>query len=510
MKIFKLNINDKEVSLIVCETLKVYISEKTIVMLKGKTILNKIPVTAEEIARAVSSEGVDKVIEKLDGVFSIAIYHGNAIFLGRSIHSGPGLYYCVNDTEIYVSNTISDIKSWKTNLSCTLNIKMAERYLSGRQTVTNDTLITNVYKVNNGEYICFDCKTEPFIYKDEFTVTRKSQSTVDAIISNIEMLQERREKALLFSGGLDSALIFHSLKEADNSFSAYHFVSDDSKDSEKEFARQYCVKYGVKFIEVNKSLDFNEQLYYGLNPSEPDEVPLVFERSDELDIQQGLKSDELLFLSGHGGDHIFGQNPSVFFGIDALRDRGLRFMHKKMVEYANLKGRKYKDLLFSNISELKQVRSMRSLAKHSHISDMRLAAAQLFCSDNAGRVNIYTPFLHKNIVQHYADIPVYELFNQQFDRHPVRSEAFQRFGSDIFMKKTKRSSSQLIFRILSQKQDEIKNAIAQSHVTEILDINDIELNKILYENTTVRLTLELPYILNLYRLAKFMQLQHIE
>ncbi|HAM6999673.1 TPA: microcin J25-processing protein McjC, partial [Escherichia coli] len=117
---------------------------------------------------------------------------------------------------------------------------------------------------------------------------------------------------------------------------------------------------------------------------------------------------------------------------------------------------------------------------------------------------------HKNIIQHYAGLPVFSLFNQHFDRYPVRYEAFQRFGSDIFWKKTKRSSSQLIFRILSGKKDELVNTIKQSGLIEILGINHIELESILYENTTTRLTTELPYILNLYRLAKFIQLQSID
>lgn len=47
-------------------------------------------------------------------------------------------------------------------------------------------------------------------------------------------------------------------------------------------------------------------------------------------------------------------------------------------------------------------------------------------------------------------------------------------------------------------------------IIEILGINHIELESILYENTTTHLTMELPYILNLYRLAKFIQLQSID
>lgn len=220
--------------------------------------------------------------------------------------------------------------------------------------------------------------------------------------------------------------------------------------------------------------------------------------------------DDLLYLCGHGGDHIFGQNPSELFGIDAYRSHGLMFMHKKIVEFSNLKGKRYKDIIFSNISAFINTSNGCSPAKQEHVSDMKLASAQFFATDYTGKINKLTPFLHKNIIQHYAGLPVFSLFNQHFDRYPVRYEAFQRFGSDIFWKKTKRSSSQLIFRILSGKKDELVNTIKQSGLIEILGINHIELESILYENTTTRLTTELPYILNLYRLAKFIQLQSID
>ncbi|EDW6064604.1 lasso peptide isopeptide bond-forming cyclase [Salmonella enterica subsp. enterica serovar Oslo] len=507
---FKLKLNDKIVRLNVCDTLSFFQNESIIVMIKGEASLNNIIATSEEVARAIESEGTTKVIDNLSGVFCILIYHKNAIYMGRSIHSGPCLFYFIEDSTIFVSDKISDIKEWNHDLVFNLNIKSAEHYLSGNRTIIQESMITGIYKINNGEFFHFDYQLKPLLLNDEFSVARNTHSVIDNIIDNISMIQGKRDVALFFSGGLDSALIFHSLKESGKKFSAYHFLSDDSDDSEKEFARMHCLKYGVSFIEVNKKLNFNEELYCELNPDSPDEVPLIFESSDELDISQGLINDERLFLCGHGGDHIFGQNPSALFGIDALRNCGLIFMHRKMVEFATLKGKKYKDLLISNISTLKNVSRLHSPAKEDHISDMRLAATQFFCTGINGRVNIFTPFLHKNIVQHYANMPVYDLFNQQFDRYPVRDEAFRRFSSDIFWKKTKRSSSQLIFRILSGKNSEIKNAIERSGLIDALNINHMELKRILYESTTIRLTEELPYVLKLYKLAKYIQLQNID
>lgn len=510
MEIFNVKLNDTSIRIIFCKTLSAFRTENTIVMLKGKAVSNGKPVSTEEIARVVEEKGVSEVIENLDGVFCILIYHFNDLLIGKSIQSGPALFYCKKNMDIFVSDKISDIKFLNPDMTFSLNIKMAEHYLSGNRIATQESLITGIYKVNNGEFIKFNNQLKPVLLRDEFSITKKNNSTIDSIIDNIEMMRDNRKIALLFSGGLDSALIFHTLKESGNKFCAYHFFSDESDDSEKYFAKEYCSKYGVDFISVNKKINFNEKLYFNLNPNSPDEIPLIFEQTDEEGEGQPPIDDDLLYLCGHGGDHIFGQNPSELFGIDAYRSHGLMFMHKKIVEFSNLKGKRYKDIIFSNISAFINTSNGCSPAKQEHVSDMKLASAQFFATDYTGKINKLTPFLHKNIIQHYAGLPVFSLFNQHFDRYPVRYEAFQRFGSDIFWKKNKRSSSQLIFRILSGKKDELVNTIKQSGLIEILGINHIELESILYENTTTRLTMELPYILNLYRLAKFIQLQSID
>lgn len=94
------------------------------------------------------------------------------------------------------------------------------------------------------------------------------------------MMRDNRKIALLFSGGLDSALIFTHLKNQVTN-SALIIFSDESDDSEKYFAKEYCSKYGVDFISVNKNINFNEKLYFNLNPNSPDEIPLIFEQTDE-------------------------------------------------------------------------------------------------------------------------------------------------------------------------------------------------------------------------------------
>lgn len=478
------------------------------VMLLGTLLLNGKPVTAEGIAIAVVSDGMHKVVSALSGVFCIFIYYNNTIVMGRSMHSGPQLFYRIDGTVVYISDKISDLAKSQ-GFSCTLNLSIAKNYLNGCSENGNETFINGINKINNGEFLEFDWQLSSTLLIDEFCIAKSTHSVIDDIIYNVGIAHERRDITLLFSGGVDSALIFHALKESGYNFSACHYVSDYSNDSEKHFARAYCLKYGVPFTEVKKDHDFNEERYDELNPDVPDEIPLALESQYDTELGFEINNNDMFLLCGHGGDHIFGQNPSILFGLDAFRDHGLRLMHKKMVEYASLKGKKYHDILIANMSALKQEPAQFSLAKDEHISTMRLAASQFFSLDMNNKVKTFTPFLHKNIVQHYTKLPVFELFNNNYDRYPIRLDAFRRFSSDIFWKKTKRSSSQLIFRILSEKQSVITNIIEQSGLCEALNINQNEMKDDLYENTTIRLTLRLPYLINFYRLSKFMQLHKV-
>lgn len=113
---------------------------------------------------------------------------------------------------------------------------------------------------------------------------------------------------------------------------------------------------------------------------------MIFEQTDEEGEGQPPIDDDLLYLCGHGGDHIFGQNPSELFGIDAYRSHGLMFMHKKIVEFSNLKGKRYKDIIFSNISAFINTSNGCSPAKQEHVSDMKLASAQFFATDYTGKL----------------------------------------------------------------------------------------------------------------------------
>lgn len=96
MEIFNVKLNDTSIRIIFCKTLSAFRTENTIVMLKGKAVSNGKPVSTEEIARVVEEKGVSEVIENLDGVFCILIYHFNDLLIGKAFNQAP-LYFIVKE-----------------------------------------------------------------------------------------------------------------------------------------------------------------------------------------------------------------------------------------------------------------------------------------------------------------------------------------------------------------------------------------------------------------------------
>ena len=51
---------------------------------------------------------------------------------------------------------------------------MAEHYLSGKSNSNQESLITGIYKVNNGEFIKFNNQLKPVLLRDEFSITKRT------------------------------------------------------------------------------------------------------------------------------------------------------------------------------------------------------------------------------------------------------------------------------------------------------------------------------------------------
>ncbi|EKS6646015.1 hypothetical protein QCD58_004945 [Enterobacter hormaechei] len=115
----------------------------------------------------------------------------------------------------------------------------------------------------------------------------------------------------------------------------------------------------------------------------------------------------------------------------------------------------------------------------------------------------FSPLISLSVIRSRLAVRYEDNIRAGHDRAGIRREALTRFRDPVFTKKTKRSSSQLIFTIIRQYEDELI-AFVVRHGTNILDNPEAMIEEIRY-NAHVELNGTLPQILSLIELMIFSQ-----
>lgn len=153
---------------------------------------------------------------------------------------------------------------------------------------------------------------------------QKNNSTIDSIIDNIEMMRDNRKIALLFSRRIGFCINFHTLKESGNKLLRLSFFFWWIWWQWKYFAKEYCSKYGVDFISVNKNINFNEKLYFNLNPNSRTKSLWYLNRQMKK-VKVSPHRRWFIISMWSRWRSYFRTKSFELFGIDAYRSHGLMF-----------------------------------------------------------------------------------------------------------------------------------------------------------------------------------------
>jgi len=250
--------------------------------------------------------GFKGMLDRIEGMFSIAVLTDDKIFLARDRYGQKPLYYSLIDGFFQFGSDLSSFKVDKKNSNISnvgLNYFLSFGFIPSPHSIWN-----NYYKVNPSEYIEFDANSKQLSivkYYDLDVNNYRDNLPLEKLID--ESVKEHNNSDvgsnLLLSGGVDSSLVAYSLPLKTT---AYTVKWGDKDYDEVESARRIAKKLGRDLKEVSMTKGQLEKRLTNLMNyiSEPfaDDGIISLDIVTESLNKKGVK----VVLTGDGADEIFG------------------------------------------------------------------------------------------------------------------------------------------------------------------------------------------------------------
>lgn len=275
---------------------------------------------------STSFENINRIVESLDGLFSIVIEFNKFIFLASDCVASRPLFYKLKDSTLNISDMPRTLIS--KSFSIDKNSSEFTEFKYSGYVCGNKTLNKTVQQLETAEIICYDKKNNK-IYNNRYFLYYPIKSSsisktnklkeLDQILNNIfkRIINRSEDNQIVvpLSGGLDSRLILAKLHELGYSnlltFS-YGFHNSHEVLKAKSFADRLKVKWvHVDCKRVNMKSIFNskERLKY-FNYS--DGLRVVPTMSDYFSIKNLLDkkviNSKSIIINGQSGDFTTGNH----------------------------------------------------------------------------------------------------------------------------------------------------------------------------------------------------------
>ena len=313
------------------------------------------------------------------------------------------------------------------------------------------------------------------------------------------------------SGGLDSSSLVYCLKDIigkDQTLTALNYYHSQIQSSnELIHARKVCQETNIKLIEMDasSSLPFdpprNKQ---ALIPNKP--YPGLVSLKWLETIRNQIPSDgSFTFVSGHGSDHIFMRPPSKKSFSDYLLENGLKGSNEKLKQITQFYRESYFPILKDNLSSI-MLYFLRTYKRKRHPKSVNDERPDWFrkeliknTSDNfahpiyqylpgktlPGKYNqidllyeglasihvelinqvdpTYYPFLYEPVVEFALSYPTYDLFDNGYDRYPLRKAVSDYFKTDTVWRRDKSQTTGLFQLGIKQNLEYVLELCLEGH-----------------------------------------------
>lgn len=257
--------------------------------------------------------GLDKLLQKIDGMYSISILDEkkNKLFLIRDRFGEKPLFYTTRNGKFAYSSYLKSFKEidW---VDFSISENSLLQYLCLHFVCGEDTIFSSIKRVLPGCYLEIDLESCSMKSKEYYSIP----ITLPKLKDNYEILDVLEESirsrlvsdvplGIFLSGGIDSSLITAIASKYKSNISTFSMSFEAKEYDESKYANLVAKEFGT----THYNLNFDENSFLDL-------LPKVIKYLDEPIGDQALlpvfwlaeKSGDIVkvVLSGEGGDEVFG------------------------------------------------------------------------------------------------------------------------------------------------------------------------------------------------------------
>jgi asparagine synthase (glutamine-hydrolysing) len=284
------------------EDLKLELTDKN---LKSKS-------DSEVLLEYYSEHGIDKLIEKANGMYAFSIYdkRKNQLILARDKVGKKPLYYFFDNEFCIWGSEINIFKNSPVHNKLKINSNAIDNFFKVGYVPNPISIFEQIQKLKPGEIIIIDVKSQKKISKKNFFIKKENQLVNNSVEETIRDSIRIRTISdvpygVFLSSGIDSALVASILKDLKKNVDSFSIgiknnqTIDESAGS-KKIAKLLGLNHNELRIDEDSLINYFPKLaeVYGEPFADTSQIPTLI-------LSEFSKKKISVALSGDGGDELF-------------------------------------------------------------------------------------------------------------------------------------------------------------------------------------------------------------
>jgi asparagine synthase (glutamine-hydrolysing) len=272
---------------------------------------------SEVILHGYSEWGIDGLLDRIDGMYSFAVYDKKKkfVYLVRDRYGIKPLYYSFHNNSFVWASELKAIEKYYDQAKLSIDYSAIYDYLTYLYIPAPKTLFKNVFKLEPAHYLVIDLNKLDFLVKKYWTLpSQEIKIDIVSAASKIrELINESVKSQMIsdvplgffLSGGIDSSIVVATATQYSKQLHTYSIGFDISSHNETQYSRQiaglFNTDHNEKILDVESAnrLFRHMKLWYDEPFADTSAIPTYL-------VSEFAKRNSTVVLTGDGGDELFG------------------------------------------------------------------------------------------------------------------------------------------------------------------------------------------------------------